>query len=396
MSSALHGIKVVDLTQGVSGPMSTRLLSQMGARVIKVERPQGGDLIRHWDDYVNGMCSGHVWVNPGKESIALNLRSEEGADILLRLLADADVVIENFVPGTLASWGLDDERLRAVKDDLIICHISGFGQTGPSADRAALDLIIQAESGLISTNGTEAEPAKLSVSVADISGSMYATISILECLYHRERTGEGQTIDLALFDAVMTWTGYFPYMAWYQGRNPGRVGLNHHTMFPYGVYQAGDGKGVVIAAGAGSHDQWRRFCEAMSLPELIDHPDYSSNGLRLQNKDELQKIVVDAMASQPQSYWLERFHEFGIPSGAYNEFDEALEHPRLKHRKLVKEIDSAVGPVKVFDFAPSFSTLDSVNELGPPLLGEHTDSILAEIGLDPEAIEKLRAGEIVV
>ncbi|WP_207840066.1 CaiB/BaiF CoA transferase family protein [Williamsia soli] len=396
MNSALHGIKVVDLTQGVSGPMSTRLLSQMGARVIKVERPQGGDLIRHWDDYVNGMCSGHVWVNPGKESIALNLRSEEGVDILLRLLADADVVIENFVPGTLAGWGLDDDRLRSVKDDLIICHISGFGQTGPSADRAALDLIIQAESGLISTNGTEAEPAKLSVSVADISGSMYATISILECLYHRERTGEGQTIDLALFDAVMTWTGYFPYMAWYQGRNPGRVGLNHHTMFPYGVYQAGDDKGVVIAAGAGSHDQWRRFCEAMSLPELIDHPDYSSNGLRLQNKDELQKIVVDAMAAQPQSYWLERFHEFGIPSGAYNEFDEALEHPRLKHRKLVKEIDSAVGPVKVFDFAPSFSSLDSVNELGPPLLGEHTDSILAEIGLDPEAIEKLRAGEIVV
>jgi itaconate CoA-transferase len=396
MASALDGIKVVDLTQGVSGPMSTRLLSQMGARVIKVERPQGGDLIRHWDDYVNGMCSGHVWVNPGKESIALDLKSEQGIDILLRLVADADIVIENYVPGTLASWGLGDDRLREVKDDLIICHISGFGQTGPSADRAALDLIIQAETGLISTNGTEAEPAKLSVSVADISGAMYSTISILECLYHRERTGEGQTIDLALFDAVMTWTGYFPYMAWYQGRNPGRVGLNHHTMFPYGVYQAGDDKGVVIAAGAGSHDQWSRFCEAMGLTDLIDHPDYSTNRSRLDNKPALQEIVVEAMAGKSQSYWLERFHEYGIPSGAYNEFDEALEHPRMKHRGLVQEIDSAVGPVKVLDFAPSHSTLESVNRLGPPLLGEHTDSILAEVGFDQDDIAKLHADEIVV
>ncbi|MGZ6798248.1 MAG: CaiB/BaiF CoA transferase family protein [Mycobacteriaceae bacterium] len=395
MVAALDGIKVVDLTQGVSGPMSTRLLSQMGARIIKVERPQGGDLIRHWDDYVNGMCSGHVWVNPGKESIALDLRTEEGVEILLRLIADADVVVENFVPGTLASWGLDDERLRAVNKDMILCHISGFGQTGPSSKRPALDLIIQAEAGLISTNGTEEDPAKLSVSVADISGSMYATIAILECLYHRERTGEGQTIDLALFDAVMTWTGYFPYMAWYQGVRPGRVGMNHHTMFPYGVYQTGDGKGVVIAAGAGSRDQWLRFCEAIGLPELVDHPDYTTNRLRLENKEVLQEIVVKAMAAQPQEYWLKRFLDFGIPSGAYNEFDEALEHPRLKHREFVRDVDSAVGPLKVFDFPPSLSTLESVNRLGPPLLGEHTDAILAEVGYEADDIARLRDGEVV-
>jgi itaconate CoA-transferase len=395
MASALQGIKIVDLTQGVSGPMCTRLMSQMGARVIKVERPQGGDLIRHWDTYVNGMCSGHVWVNPGKESIALDLKTEQGVDILLRLLADADVVIENFVPGTLASWGLDDDRLRSVSDKLIICHISGFGQTGPYSEKAALDLIIQAEAGLISTNGSEEFPAKLSLSVADISGAMYASISILESLFHRERTGEGQTIDLALFDAVMTWTGYFPYMYWYQGATPGRVGMNHHTMFPYGVYDAGDGKGVVIAAGAGSRDQWQRFTEALGLPELVDHPDYTSNGLRLQNKDELQKIVMEAMAKHPREYWLARFHDFGIPSGAYNEFDAALEHPRIVHRQLITEVDSAVGPVKVFDFPPSMSSLESVNKLGPPLLGEHTNAILTEVGFDDDDIARLRADEVV-
>jgi crotonobetainyl-CoA:carnitine CoA-transferase CaiB-like acyl-CoA transferase len=219
---------------------------------------------------------------------------------------------------------------------------------------------------------------------------MYATTAILQSLFHRERTGEGQDIDIALFDSVMTWTGYFPYMWWYQGQRPGRVGLHHHTMFPYGTYTAGDGKGVIVAAGAGSRDQWQRFCDAIEHPELVDHPDYLNNGLRLANREVLSEIVQEAIGSRPQAHWLARFHEVGIPSGALNEFEEGLDHPRMHHRGMVREVDSAVGKVKVLDYPPQFSSLDTINELGPPLLGEHTDALLAEVGLDASTIASLR------
>lgn len=395
MVAALEGLTIVDLTQGVAGPFCTRLLAQMGARVLKVERPGVGDLIRHWDSHVNGMSSGHAWVNPGKESIAIDLSREDGQDLLLKLVSGADILVENFVPGTLEKWGLTPEKLRAARADIIICRISGFGQDGPYAHRSALDLIIQGETGLINTNGSPEEPAKISLSVADLSGAMYATTSILQSLYHRERTGSGQDIDLALFDSVMTWSGYFPYMWWYQHRLPGRVGLHHHTMFPYGAYATSDGQKVVVAAGAGSRDQWARFCEGIKRPELVDDPDYETNGQRLANRDTLEEIVATAIASNSQSHWVDRFQEVGIPAGALNEFDEGLEHPRMKHRGLVKEVESAAGKVKVFDYPPQFSSIDAVNESGPPNLGEHTQEILSEVGLDSSTIEQLRRGGVI-
>lgn len=393
--SALEGVRIVDVTQGVSGPMATRLLSQMGADVIKIERPGVGDLIRLWDDIVNGMGSGHAWVNPGKRSVAMDLKSPEGLAIFKDLVATADILIENFVPGTMESFGIDFDELRRDQPGLIICRISGFGQDGPYKDRTALDLIIQGETGLISTNGTEESPAKISVSLADISGSMYACISILESLYHRERTGEGQLIDLALFDAVMTWTGYFPYMWWYGEKLPGRVGLNHHTMFPYGAYECSDDRSVIVAAGAGSREQWLKFCTAIGHVELVDDPLYSTNGLRMENRGTLDPIVRAAIGAKPLAYWTEAFHHVGIPAGAMNDFSQGLEHPRMNHRGFVKEVDSAVGPVKVFDFPPQISGLESVNLLGPPLVGEHTDEVLAELGMDEKGIERLRSANVI-
>ncbi len=395
MSVALKDITVLDLTQGVSGPFATRLLSQMGARVIKVERPGGGEIIRFWDTIVNGMCSGHAWVNPGKESLALDLSMPRGREILMDLVKRVDVMIENFVPGSLEKWGLTAKVLREANPRLIFCRVSGFGQDGPYRDRAALDLIVQGESGLILTNGTTEEPAKISLSVCDLAGSMYSTIAIMEALYHRERTGEGQEIQVALFDSILTWTGYFPYMYWYRDELPKRVGMHHHTMTPYGPYPTKDDRTVIVAAGAGSRPAWEKFCHAIERPELIDDPQYETNQLRLANRASLDTKVSEATRQHDRAYWLERFHQFGIPAGALNNLGEALAHPRVQSRGFIKEVDSAVGNVKVFDFPPQFSSIESVNKLGPPLVGEHTRAILRELGLPAAEIEALEVSRVV-
>lgn len=396
MSIGLSGLTVVDLTQGVSGPFATRLLSQMGARVIKVERPGVGDLIRFWDNIVNGMCSGHAWVNPGKESLALDVKTEEGRTLLLELVAKADVLIENFVPGTMEAWGLTDEKFKALNPRLIYCRISGFGRQEPRyRERSALDLIIQGESGLLMTNGTPESPAKISLSVCDIAGSMYATIGILEALFHRERTGRGQQVDISLLDSIMSWSGYFPYMHWYGGKLPQRVGLHHHTMAPYGPYPCGDGRTVILAGGGGHVQGWKRFCEGIHHPLLSEDPRFASNELRLKNRADLDAEICGALAKHDREYWLERFKDCGIPSGALNDLADGLEHPCLKARDFVREVDSVVGPVKVFDFPPQFSELESVNKLGPPALGEHTQAILDELQLAPERITELRRQGVV-
>ena len=395
MTAALDGITVVDLTQAVSGPFTTRLLAQMGARVIKVERPGTGDLIRMWDTIVQGQCSGHAWVNPGKESVALDLKTDEGRALLAKLVERADVVIENFVPGTLESFGFSYEKFKALKPDVILCRISGFGQTGPYRDRAAMDLIIQGEAGLVLTNGTPDTPAKISVSICDITTAFYATMSILQALYHRRGTGRGQEVKVSMLESTLTLTGYFPYMYWYANQLPERVGLHHHTIAPYGPYECRDGRSVIIIGGGAGAARWKKFCEAIGRPDMFENPKFGSNQLRIANRPELDGQICAEISKRDRAFWLEHFHAHDVPCGALNDMGEALEHPVVKARGFVKELPSATGPIKSFDFPPIFSELQAVNEKGPPVLGEHTAKVLAELGLDAAGIEALRAAGVV-
>jgi crotonobetainyl-CoA:carnitine CoA-transferase CaiB-like acyl-CoA transferase len=248
---------------------------------------------------------------------------------------------------------------------------------------------------LILTNGTPEEPAKISLSICDISAAMYATTAVLQALFHREKYGEGQEIDVALLDCVLTWTGYFPYMYWYRGELPKRVGLHHHTMAPYGPYTTGDGREVIVAAGAGSRAAWQKFCQAIALPELVDDALFQTNALRLANRAALDARVSEVIGGHDRAYWLGRFHEFGIPAGALNDLGEALNHPRIQERGFIKNVDSLVGPIKVFDYPPQLSKAKSVNRLGPPGLGEHTAAILAELGHSEADVASLEQAAVV-
>jgi itaconate CoA-transferase len=378
----LADVTVVDLTQGVAGPLTSRNLASMGARVIKVERPGVGDIIRHWDTLVSGHSSGHVWVNPGKESIEIDLGSERGREIVNRLLDKPNtVLIHNFVPGTIEKFKLDYDTVRVGRPGLIYCSISGYGERGEYRSRNAIDLIIQGETGILLTNGTPEQPAKLSLSVCDIAGSCNATIGILEALIHRERTGEGQKIEISLLESILSWSGYFPYMVWYQDTLPKRVGLHHHTMAPYGPYRSSDDRQVILAAGSGERNLWVRFCTALGHPELIDDPRYDSNGARLEHRADLDAIVSQAIGSRPADEWIEIFTANDVPCGLVRDLREGLDHPAMREVRAVREIGSSIGPVRILN-SPIHSTVaDHTIERGPAVLGEHTAAILKEIGL---------------
>jgi itaconate CoA-transferase len=340
----LEGVTVVAVEQAVAAPFATRQLADLGARVIKIERPGSGDFCRGYDTTVNGLASHFVWLNRTKESVTLDLKQRDARVVLDRLLARADVFVQNLAPGATARLGLGAAELRARYPRLIVCNVTGYGTSGPYADRKAYDLIIQSEVGMLSVTGTDTTPCKVGVSIADISAGMYAYSGILTALLVRKDTGEGTVVDVALFDALGEWMGYAAYYTAYGGSQPARTGASHATIAPYGPYQTCDGA-IVVAVH--SPDEWTRFCtEVLRRPDVAGDERFQTNPLRARHREALTTAIESVFSHLNSTEVLRRLDAADIANARVNTVEEYLHHPQLTARDCWREVDSPVGPIQ--------------------------------------------------
>ena len=386
----LEGMTVITLEHAIAGPFATRQLADLGARVIKIERPGVGDFARGYDERVRGLASHFVWTNRSKESLTLDVKHPEAQKILQRLVSEhADILVQNLAPGAAARLGLSYEALSAIKPGIIVCDISGYGSDGPYRDKKAYDLLIQSESGFVSVTGSEDAPAKAGPSIADISAGMYAYSTILAALLHKQRTGRGQHIDISMLESLVEWMNYPLYYAIDGASPPPRAGASHATIYPYGPFPAGDGKNVML--GLQNEREWVAFCDKVLLrPELAQEARFASNSRRSAARDELRQIIVDAFASLSAAQVLERLDVAQIANAQLNTMHDVWEHPQLKARQRWREVDTAVGQVPALLPPGSWSEgeprMDAV-----PALGQHTDAILGQLGYSAADIAELRA-----
>jgi crotonobetainyl-CoA:carnitine CoA-transferase CaiB-like acyl-CoA transferase len=387
----LDGTTIVDLTRVLSGPYCTMLLADMGARVIKIEYPGRGDDTRGWGPpFVEGESAYFLSINRNKESVTLNFKHPEGRRILDELLARADVVAENFRPGTLEPLGLDYQSLSERFPRLVYASISGFGQSGPRRGEAGYDAIIQAEGGLMSITGdADGPPYRLGVAIADLASGMFAAHGIVLALYARERTGRGQHVDVAMLDAVTALLTYQAGLVFATSRAPGRLGNRHPMITPYETFAAADGEFVVAV---GNDDQWRRFCEVAGLQDLADDPRFARNRDRVKHYEELRPLIAAALEASPRAFWIERLTRVGVPAGSVRGIDEVLADPQIAARQMVVELTHATaGRLKQLGVPIKLSDTPGSLEAPPPLLGEHTARVLTdELGLSAADVERLR------
>lgn len=384
MNRPLDGIRVVALEQAVAMPYCSFVLAELGADVIKIERPGTGDVVRGWDTAVHGLSTGYVWVNANKRDVAIDLSRAEGRDVAHRLALSADVFLENLTPGAAARLGLADEDLRPGNPGLVYCSLSGYGQTGPSRDVKAYDLLVQGEAGILLTNGYPDAPAKVGIPVTDLVGGSNAALGVVSALYERDRTGVGQYLDVAMFDSTVLWLGYYPQHQWHGGGEPPRSGMRHQYIAPYGPYLAADDVFVnlVVASAA----DWQRFCtDVAKRPEWLDDPRYATIESRRQHRVDLEQDVEELIASEPSEIWLGRLSAAGLPFGRVRSIAEVLAHPQLAARRLVVEADSPVGPLPLVRFP--LADADAPRRV--PGLGEHRDELLAEAGYSLDEIAQL-------
>ena len=375
----LSGTRVVAFENGLAGPLATRLLADLGADVVKVERPDGGDVTRSWDTVAAGLSSGFVWVNRGKRSVALDVKDPASRPAIERLIERSDVFLQNYTPGWADRVGLGEEPVRALRPDIVYVDISGYGPDGPYARKNAYDLVMQGEAGLIAVTGTPAEPARVGVSVCDVGAASYAAVATLGALARRAETGEGARVSVSLFDTMVDWLGYFPHLWWHRRETPGRTGMHHPLFCPYGPYPAGDGKLFGLAVLSPEH--WHALCvDVIERPELLDDQRLATNEGRVEHRSLLEPILEEAFAARASHEWLGRLEAARIPCGAVNDVSEVAEHPQLAHNGLVVEVGSPAGPIPVI--GSPFLVDGERPPSGPvPALGEHTEEILREIGL---------------
>lgn len=393
-TGALDGLRVLDLSSQLSGPYCAMLLGDLGADVVKVERPGSGDDARVMAPFVAGESAPFMTFNRNKRSLTLDLKTAEGLAIARRLATRADVVLENWRPGTAARLGLGWNDLRPLNPRLVYCSISGFGQTGPSAPRGGFDRIAQGMSGLMSINGDEGGgPLPVPIPIADIGTGMFAAIGILAALAARERTGAGQAVDASLLDTPIAWAVYEAATYFATGAVPERLGQGHRTSAPYQAFRTADGW---INLGGGSPAFWPRICAVLGVENLVDDPRFATPALRVENRHALERLLEARFRTAPTSAWLARLETAGVPAGPILGYDQVFADPQVRHREMAVEVDHPrAGRTRVLGIPFKLSGTPGRVRRPAPTLGQHTDEILRELGYEEAAIQDLRDRRVV-
>lgn len=393
MTRPLDGITVVSLEHAIAAPFCTRQLADLGARVIKIERPDVGDFARGYDQRVNGMSSHFTWTNRSKESLCLDVKQKPALDVLMKLLEKADVLVQNLAPGAAERLGLTSEVLNKLNPRLIVCDISGYGNDGPYRDKKAYDLLIQSEAGFLSVTGTPEAPSKAGCSIADIAAGMYAYTNILSALLLREKTGKGSRIDVSMLESLGEWMGYPLYYAYENAAPPPRTGASHATIYPYGPFPVGDGGTVML--GLQNEREWQVFCEkVLKNSALASDERFASNFKRNENRETLKNIIHETFAALTTSQVVDRLEDAQIANARMNDMKDLWDHPQLGARQRWKYVESPVGEVPAL-LPPGANDQFSYRMDAIPKIGEHSEAILKELGLDTQTISSMRASKAI-
>ena len=388
MTRPLDGITVVALEQAVAAPFATRQLADLGARVIKIERPGVGDFARDYDQTVNGQSAYFVWLNRSKESLTLDVKHARAAEILKRLIGNADVFIQNLAPGAAGRLGLDAATLLAQHPRLIVSDVSGYGDSGPYAHKKAYDLLVQSEAGVLSVTGTPETQTKVGISIVDISAGMYAYSGILTALYQREKTGKGTRVDVTMFESLAEWMSHPLNYTHFGGKQPQRSGPDHATIVPYGRFKCGDGAYVML--GIQNEREWAKFCAGvLGMPGLATDDKYNNNTKRTSRRAEVVALIETVFARMKAEEVVSKLDAADIANARINTPQEVWDHPQLKARNRWREVGSPAGPLPVL--LPPVTMPEFEARLDPiPAIGEHTDRVLADIGYSAADIAELR------
>ena len=388
MTRPLDGITLVALEQAVAAPFATRQLADLGARVIKIERPGVGDFARDYDQTVKGQSAYFVWLNRSKESLTLDVKHARAAEILERLIGNADVFIQNLAPGAAGRLGLDAATLLAQHPRLIVCDVSGYGDSGPYAHKKAYDLLVQSEAGVLSVTGTPETQTKVGISIVDISAGMYAYSGILTALYQREKTGKGTRVDVTMFESLAEWMSHPLNYTHFGGKPPQRSGPDHATIVPYGRFKCGDGAYVML--GIQNEREWAKFCAGvLGMPGLATDDKYNNNTKRTSRRAEVVALIEEVFSRMKAEEVVARLDAADIANARINTPQEVWDHPQLKARDRWREVGSPAGPLPVL--LPPVTMPEFEARLDPiPAIGEHTDRILADIGYSAADIAELR------